>query len=478
MNRCINFMYRNKIRTLLFYGLSLLSCGVYADGELDPTFGGDGIVTVPIGTFSTARAVIALPNSKIMATGISDGNVATIRLLTNGTLDTTFNGTGIVTTDLGSATDTGLSIAIQSDDKIVVGGSTGTGVTALWVVIRYNTDGSLDTTFGTGGIVITPVTGVSVNIAGNVVIQPDGKIGVGGFSAITDDLYVVRYNTDGSLDTTFGVGGIATTLIANIQNQRGLVLQLDGSFVISAEANAPDQLVMARYTNAGVLDGTFGSGGIVTAVLTEALIGGVAIQLSPSQKIVLGGSSGADPNNPDYTVIRYLPNGTLDTTFGSGGFVFTTMPPPGRMTDITVQSDNRIIAAGGAGVPAIAFGFARYLALGPCLPLVGSDTVLEVFNTKQFVAAAGRIANLAMLQDGFALCSDATFDSLFPVVGDICLECHTLTLNQDLIMHNISSIGSVGSIMGEGHVLDLAKSVVLIPSLACTFTFNPSACPT
>src|SRR5690606_3093862 len=122
------------------------------------------------------------------------------------------------------------------------------------------------------------------------------------------------------------------------------------------------------------------------------------------------------------------------------------------------QIDGKIVAAGQVFIGNTEFALARYENC-PGFDVVGSDSVLTLFTTPQTTAPNGRFAKLAMLQGGFGLCGDATFDSCFPVVGTICLACNTLVMQQDIIMDNISHFASLGNIIGNGHVLELSQSV-------------------
>src|SRR6185295_19058268 len=132
----------------------------------------------------------------------------------DGSLDSTFGINGKTTTPIGSHDDYGLSIALQPDSKIVVGGYINNGLNNDFALLRYKSDGSPDSTFGTNGMVTTPVGSYGDN-ANSIAIQPDGKIVAGGYSDTTtgDFFAVVRYNNDGTIDTTFGPGGKVVTHI-------------------------------------------------------------------------------------------------------------------------------------------------------------------------------------------------------------------------------------------------------------------------
>ena len=195
------------------------------DGSLDTTFNKKGIVTTTIGSFDDEAFALAIqPDGKLVAAGYSYNGTqygfALVRYNTDGSLDTTFNATGIVTTAIGSFDDEAFALAIQPDGKLVAAGYSNTGSLAnpvnVFALVRYNADGSLDTTFNTTGIVTTAI-GAFDDEAFALAIQPDGKLVAAGIS-FDDTLHqykfaLVRYNTDGSLDTTFHTTGIVTTAI-------------------------------------------------------------------------------------------------------------------------------------------------------------------------------------------------------------------------------------------------------------------------
>ena len=181
------------------------------DGTLDTSFNGTGKVTTAIGaaTFEQAHSVAIQSDGRIVAVGYSstngsDNDFAAVRYNTNGTLDTSFNGTGIVTTPIGSGSDAAYSVLAQSDGKIVaVGFSSDSGSGLGVAVVRYNTDGTLDTSFNGTGKVTTPGTGVALSAA----LQSDGRIVAAGYAFLTTDFVLVRYNANGTLDTSFNGTG-------------------------------------------------------------------------------------------------------------------------------------------------------------------------------------------------------------------------------------------------------------------------------
>ena len=227
-----------------------------AVGDLDTSFDTDGKVTTAIGSGLDAATSIALQSDgKIVVAGQSviggNDDFAVVRYNTDGSLDTSFGTDGKVTTAIGAGSDAASSIALQSDGKIVVAGYSVIGGIKNFAVVRYNTNGSLDTSFGTGGKVTTAI-GNGGDIAYSIALQSDGKIVVAGYSLIAEfgDFSVVRYNTNGSLDTSFGTGGKVTTAIgAGNDFANSMALQSDGKIVVVGYYDNGDNLdfVVVRY---------------------------------------------------------------------------------------------------------------------------------------------------------------------------------------------------------------------------------------
>jgi len=202
--------------TFIFILLCITSLPCLAqDGVLDTGFGTGGIVIT--GSFDGSGVAIQADGKIVCAGSSSNGSnndFAVVRYNINGTLDTGFDIDGIVKTDFASSNDNGYSVAIQTDGKIVVAGSsTSDRITAI-AVVRYNSNGTLDTAFGTGGIVV--LHGESGYLGNSVAIQADGKIVVAGIKKFPDanlsgNFLVVRYNSNGTLDSDFGTDGIVYT---------------------------------------------------------------------------------------------------------------------------------------------------------------------------------------------------------------------------------------------------------------------------
>lgn len=321
-----------------------------ADGTLDDTFGGDGRVTTPIGSLADYGSSVAVQSDgKIVVAGHysngSNEDFAALRYNEDGTLDGGFGTGGKVTTPIGSGHDYGASVAVQSDGKIVVAGYFSNGGNEDFAVVRYTASGGLDGGFGTGGKVTTPIGGDDTGHS--VVVQSDGKIVVAGtsHSGSNRDFAVVRYNEDGTLDSGFGTGGKVTTPIGSGDDgARSMVVLSDGRIVVAGASNngSNDDFAVVRYTASGLPDPSFGTGGMVTTPIGSGDDRSASVAVQSDGKIVVaGGSSG------DFAVVRYTFSGALDGGFGTGGTVTT---PIGNGEDgaeaVAVQSDGKIIAAG------------------------------------------------------------------------------------------------------------------------------------
>jgi len=378
-------------------------------GDLDRTFRGAGKVTTDFGYNEEMRAVAIQADGKIVAAGCIPTAFALARYTPDGTLDSSFGGDGRVTTDLTRrGGDCALGVAIQTDGKIVAAGHSGFGgPNGKFAVVRYNADGTLDTTFGGDGRVTTDFT-PDADVASRVIIQTDGKIVAAGQSGVlgTNTMFaVIRYQPDGTLDTTFGGDGRVTTDFTRGEDGANAVaIQADGKIVaagcIPTAFGITTGFALARYTPDGTLDSSFGGGGRVTTDLTRrggdcAL--GVAIQTDG--KIVAAGHSGFGGPNGKVAVVRYNSDGTLDTTFGGDGIVITPLTPKGdSASDLAIQTDMKIVVAGQSGVLGTNTMFAviRYQPDGTLDTTFGGDGRV----TTDFTPNADFASGLVLQTDG------------------------------------------------------------------------------
>jgi uncharacterized delta-60 repeat protein len=365
-------------------------------GTLDPAFGSGGKVTIDFGIASSARVDLAIDAAGrivVVGTVTRDPSLPTdvgiARLTPGGAPDATFGVSGTVTTDIAGFTDEGNSVAIQSDGKIVVGGtarsSSASFGAADFAVIRYNPDGSLDTSFDADGKATTDFFGFDDHGNG-VAIQDDGRIVVAGTAKPandTSDFGVVRYDPNGALDTTFDGDGLAVTDIAVDWDEGNAVAVQpgDGHIVVVGGAIVPNAVgwfhdfALVRYDTNGNLDPGFGAGGKVITDFSGGNDMGTDVVIAGDGRIIAAGWV-ADPEDVelliDFGVVRYESTGTLDATFGAAGTVITDLGHIDYGQGVALQGECQIVVAGwswpaetGDG----AFGLVRY-AGGNC----GSQT--------------------------------------------------------------------------------------------------------
>ncbi|MCP4963800.1 MAG: hypothetical protein GY926_01025, partial [bacterium] len=290
-----------------------------ADGSLDTTFDSDGIVTTDFATRDDfAYDVTVQSDGKVLVAGFSkdgDFDFALTRYNVDGSLDTSFDTDGIVTTDFGSSTDTGYSVTVQSDGKILLAGRSNSDSDYDFALVRYNADGSLDTTFDTDGKLTTDF-GSGDDWGRDVAVQSDGKILVvgEGFNGSNMDIGLVRYNADGSLDTSFDSDGIVTTDFGSEDDGRSVTVQSDGKILVAGYSwnGSNQEFILIRYNADGSLDPTFDTDGIVATVPESGSSYGYSVTVQSDGKILVSGLWAGDAG-----LVRYNADGSLDTTFDS-----------------------------------------------------------------------------------------------------------------------------------------------------------------
>lgn len=369
--------------------LGILAVSAHAaPGSLDPAFGGSGAVLTDAagGSWDYGTAVVIQADGKIVAAsraypvhGVEAGaNV--LRYHPDGSLDTAFGNAGRVAFSYMQTAAMTVSLAIQPDGFILVGGSsyvtdTTNGSTSLaFTVVRLRPDGRLDDSFGNGGRVDTAIIPGGTSELAAIAVQPDGKIVAAGTA---DPWYswqmfaAVRYRPDGTLDESFGQGGMATTKVGPLwERVYALALQPDGKILVGGESytDIPSGMdfAMVRYQPNGTLDGSFGANGKVTTNFTggEYLYNSniiASLALLPDGRIVAAGTAYQDIGSYDFALARYLPDGALDLGFGSGGKVVTDV---GWYSDfaseLVIQPDGKIIVAGTVYANADDIGLVRY----------------------------------------------------------------------------------------------------------------------
>lgn len=334
------------------------------DGSLDTSLGSGGS-TQPLG-FGDAHAVVLQPDGKSVVAGSRcyPCAFALARFSADGSLDTGFGSGGVAFASFSpsaSYNDFGaMALALQNDGKLVAVGNVGDAFgNNAFGVVRFNPDGSLDSGFGSGGLAMATFYYWEQADVRAVAIQPDGKIVVGGSAA--GQFVLARFNPDGTLDGTFGSGGVARPAFGYAY---AVSLQGDGK-IVAAGQDLSSQLEVARVNADGSPDESFGSGGTATMnfLPTAVYVAALAVQVQTNGKLVTVGT--ASGNNTFFALARFNPDGTLDTGFGSNGGVLTTFPGTiGQGANaLALQTDGRIVAAGFANPPSggTEFAVARYL---------------------------------------------------------------------------------------------------------------------
>jgi uncharacterized delta-60 repeat protein len=256
------------------------------NGSLDTSFGSDG-------------KIIVAGSATLSVSGIPDQDVALVRYLSNGALDTGFGAGGKITTSIAGKSDFGYAIALQADGKVIVAGRVGVdgGSNPDFGVVRYLANGSLDTSFGTSGVTRIEFTTGGWAQAGDIAIQADGKIVIGGFAQVSGKYRyaLVRLLSSGLADTSFGTLGLVSTSFSG-QNDygRALALQSDGKIVVAgqvASIGANPNFGIARYLTSGGLDAAFGTAGLVEVDFFGAIDNANDVLVQGDGKIVVGGSA-------------------------------------------------------------------------------------------------------------------------------------------------------------------------------------------
>lgn len=317
--------------TLIFVAIAICaampsSSAAAVAGSLDSSFGSGGFATTVYGTWAAAAADAVQPNGYVVTAGETDVNgtdeIIATRYTNTGQPDSGFGNGGIVTINIGGSAgvDSGAGIALQPDGKILIAGA-GTAQGKLdFAVVRLNANGSPDPTFGQNGVVTLPIGSAAYATA--VLLDRSGDIDVGGIAQMNgiNHFAVARLTPSGTLDTSFGSGGV--TVLPPYAAAWGMVLQPDGSLVLAGQEldNSHQVFVAARVLANGSPDPTFGNGGIVTIPIGSSAMG-YAVALQPDGKIVIGGNATSSNGTALGAVVRLEPNGSLDPSFASGGIL-------------------------------------------------------------------------------------------------------------------------------------------------------------
>ncbi|WP_161604257.1 Calx-beta domain-containing protein [Roseiconus nitratireducens] len=426
-----------------------------ADGSPDLSFDGDGTLLMDVSlTRVRTEAVVVGADGKISVVGTGRDFATNAyefvagRYLSDGSPDTTFGGDGTVETDVSSGAEAVRDAALQADGRLVVVGYTGDFNAEDLAVVRYDTDGSLDSSFSGDGIYVDDLSGSGFrDWANGVAIQNDGKIVVAGETIIggQSDIAVLRLNANGTLDSTFGSFGLVTTDVS-FDNDAGndVAIQSDGTIVVAGSSLpsgsfASTRMAVAQYNSAGSLQST------QTIDIQFRDDEALAVALS-GDKIVLGGRASEDGTSfgldSDAAVVRLNANLSLDTTFDSDGIVTTALNHSNdRGRDIEVLPDGSIVAVGTSQGD---FAIAKYLPDGtPDPSFSGDGQAITAFQTEAIatgvaVDGIGRIITVGRGNNAIALTRhnpDGSLDTTFHFDGRFTFPVgNSESIAQDVII--------------------------------------------
>jgi len=408
----------NLLKSGLFICIAVLSVTgmTWAQaGQLDTTFATKGIFLLnPVGQQGGSTRVALQTDGKIVLAAPSgdpqqaNNGIALVRLNTNGTPDAGFGTAGLVVFGVEHTVPVG--VAIQLDGKIVVGSTAGANVDGGggFGLARFNSNGSVDTSFGTGGQVQVVPFGTALSAA--LALQADGKILMTGSNA------VARFDSNGQLDTTFGTGGIS---VLPFFGAAAIAEQSDDKILIASSSQLFDldtDGMIVRLNPNGTLDKTFGLFGQISSAASGGVFGfaGVAavssIVLQTDGKFIVAGALTSKLINPPgsnstgFGLVRYNPNGSIDTSFGTRGGVLTNFGsnPNATAFALAIQSNGDIVAAGQAG-PSLALS--RYTIAGKLDTTFGSSGTV----TTSLGSNASAISSLAIQSDGKIVAAGSIF---------------------------------------------------------------------
>jgi uncharacterized delta-60 repeat protein len=336
------------------------------------------------------------------------GDFALARYLSDGQLDETFGNAGLVITDVGGALDEIYDLALQRDGRIVaVGRQFYPEAFQKGALVRYARDGTLDPTFGTGGKVSFE-WGSNFDEPRTLAIGWDNKIVVAGVRGGSDDIAIARFESDGSLDITFGRAGTVVTDFGATDRANAISLREDGKIRLAGQSG--NFFLLARFNNDGSLDPEFGldGKGYVKTDFEMAGNGNLDVQFARSMSVepdgrvvVVGVSDG------DFALARYLPSGKPDRRFGFRGRVVTPFGGKAESSSLAIQSDAKIVVAGHTTNPEglKEFAVARYLPDGTVDPDFGDHGTVRTRFQGLSVGACG----IAIQPDGNIVVAGSPF---------------------------------------------------------------------
>ena len=381
-----------------------------------------------------------MPNDVVSNTDYKEGEKMFLKLLCvlalvpmilfakAGSLDGSFGETGIVKEDIFGQTDDELrDIVIQNDGKIIAVGVIQDNAAYKGAIVRFNTDGSIDKSFGNDGKVIKSINGNQITSFGSVKLLSDGEIIVGGYTAHSsgggEDSMLMRFDNNGTLDKSFGNAGVIIEDIGKGYSDTisDIAIQTDGKIVTAEYGVASGgkcNFALARYDVNGTLDTSFGIQGIVITTFPEQKYCSESVAIQMDEKIIVSGGDWED--GTEFVLVRYDSNGSIDENFGDKGKIVSELGYGyGDARALKIQSDGRIVVAGGTlydtlmrfdrdGKPDPAFGEGGMVKT----QIQGYVRGLDIQKNGKIVAVGGSSNFIVVRLD-----TNGSFDNLFGIKG-------------------------------------------------------------
>lgn len=395
-------------RSAFLYDFTLVRYN--SDGSIDSTFGNSGIVQTKLTKTSEIRALLIQPDQKLVAIGIDSDNgdfvnVALARYKTNGSLDGSFGTNGIVITDIDGRNDFGDDAVLQADGKITVSGGSVDGTDSEILVLQYFSNGQPDSAFGTAGRVITRLPG-DVQEGTTIQRDPGGRLYVS--ADRTEDFTVLAYLSNGQLDPAFNGGVVNIDLQTISEDSFGVTLQTDDKIILTGSTGdnaSAEKLTLLRLLPNGFPDSSFSDDGISTVDFTNSNGEFLRkIKVLDDGKILAAGTLSRFTAPNAHLLARYDANGAIDTTFGSNGYVFTQTSDFTELDDLEVQADGKIVISGRIDLEVEPIQLVRYLEDGALDPTFGTNGTVNIpfhnriLSTDIAIQPDGKIVVAATLQ--------------------------------------------------------------------------------
>ncbi|HNW98272.1 MAG TPA: T9SS type A sorting domain-containing protein [Bacteroidales bacterium] len=320
-------------------------------GILDCDFNSDGKIITDFGTDNDAASSIAVQtDGKIIIAGttiepITLDNLLITRYTPDGNIDQTFATNGFDTLGFSDAMDRPHSVIIQPDEKILIAGSSYLSGKSFYFVVRYNANGSLDNSFGNNGKLFSQIDGKFTYVS-SIMLAPDGKIFCGG--SCDTDLLLFKLLSDGSIDNTFGTNGYVTTDMSPDETIVKIAIQSDGKILAAAQVggfSTKYDFGLLRYNSNGTLDSTFSYDGKLFTSFGPDHDYCNDMCLAPDGKIFLAGTSNTNPTN-SFALIKYNSNGSIDLSFNQSGKVLMPIRKSSICNSVELQEDGKILISG------------------------------------------------------------------------------------------------------------------------------------